>query len=59
MTLIYCRYTSSGGDRRIRVLNAALPVTNQLIDVFNYADEDAATNLLGKMGTFLIDIHST
>lgn len=42
-------YTTSNGERRIRVMNLAIPVTTQLIDIFNSADLEAITNLMGKM----------
>ncbi|XP_013421986.1 protein transport protein Sec24A [Lingula anatina] len=42
-------YTSSKGERRIRVHNLCLPVTNQLTDVFSGADQQAIAGLLAKM----------
>jgi protein transport protein SEC24 len=42
-------YTTSSGERRIRVMNLAIPVTNQLIDIFTSADVEAIVNLMGKM----------
>jgi protein transport protein SEC24 len=41
-------YTSSGGERRIRVLTQALPVTSLMSDVVGSVDADACTALLTK-----------
>ncbi|XP_013073220.2 protein transport protein Sec24A-like isoform X1 [Biomphalaria glabrata] len=42
-------YTSSKGERRIRVHTLCVPVTNQLSDVFANADQQAIASLLAKM----------
>ncbi|XP_070186969.1 protein transport protein Sec24A-like isoform X2 [Littorina saxatilis] len=42
-------YTSSKGERRIRVHSLAVPITNQLSDVFAGADQQAIASLLAKM----------
>ncbi|XP_076437651.1 protein transport protein Sec24A-like isoform X2 [Babylonia areolata] len=42
-------YTSSKGERRIRVHSLCVPVTNQLSDVFTGADQQAIASLLAKM----------
>ncbi|XP_067672447.1 protein transport protein Sec24A-like isoform X2 [Haliotis asinina] len=42
-------YTSSKGERRIRVHTLCLPVTNQLSDVYAAADQQAIVCLLAKM----------
>jgi len=42
-------YTTSSGERRIRVFTQCLPVTNQLVDLFKSADVDAVTTLTAKM----------
>ncbi|OWF43608.1 protein transport protein Sec24A-like isoform X2 [Mizuhopecten yessoensis] len=43
-------YTSSKGERRIRVHTMCLPVTNQISEVIAGADQKAIINLLAKMG---------
>jgi len=43
-------YTSSKGERRIRVHTLCLPVTNSLADVYGGADQLAIAGLLAKMG---------
>ncbi|KAJ3118535.1 COPII subunit [Phlyctochytrium bullatum] len=43
-------HTSSNGERRIRVLTLAIPVTNNLADVFASADQFAIAALLAKKG---------
>ena len=48
-------YTSSEGERRIRVITQALPVTNLASDVIQSVDTDALTALIAKQG---IDIAS-
>lgn len=45
-------YTSSTGDRRIRVHTLALPTTTDLAAVFHGADAQALACLLAKMGPF-------
>ncbi|GMR48593.1 hypothetical protein PMAYCL1PPCAC_18788, partial [Pristionchus mayeri] len=43
-------YTSSKGDRRIRVHTLCLPTTNELSTLFNNVDLKATVSLLAKMG---------
>jgi protein transport protein SEC24 len=43
-------YTTSGGERRIRVFTQCLPVTNSLPELFKLADVDAVTAITAKMG---------
>ena len=40
----------SPGERRIRVLTLALPITNDLAVLYNAASAPAMANLLSKMG---------
>jgi len=42
-------YTSSSGQRRIRVHNLVLPITGELSDMYKDADIDATMNLLAKV----------
>eukprot|EP01121_Diplochlamys_sp_Union-15-3_P010019 TRINITY_DN2768_c0_g1_i1.p1 TRINITY_DN2768_c0_g1~~TRINITY_DN2768_c0_g1_i1.p1 ORF type:complete len:755 (+),score=92.40 TRINITY_DN2768_c0_g1_i1:51-2315(+) len=42
-------YTTSSGERRIRVFTVALPTTSSLKDCLNYVDLDACMNMMGKM----------
>ena len=42
-------YTTSSGERRIRVHTVQLPVTSGLNALFDAADVDACANLLGRM----------
>jgi len=42
-------YTTSSGERRIRVLTSCLPVVSNTSDMFKYADVGAITNLVAKM----------
>eukprot|EP00040_Diaphanoeca_grandis_P034644 m.215931 g.215931 ORF g.215931 m.215931 type:complete len:998 (-) comp33197_c0_seq1:96-3089(-) len=42
-------YTSSNGERRIRVHTLALPTTNSLADTFSGADVQTLIGMLGKM----------
>lgn len=42
-------YTSSKGERRIRVHTMCLPVTNNLSDLINSADQQCIVGLLSKM----------
>ncbi|XP_006824913.1 protein transport protein Sec24A-like [Saccoglossus kowalevskii] len=42
-------YTSSKGERRIRVHTMCLPVTNQITEVYAGADQQGIIGLLGKM----------
>ena len=41
-------YTSSNGERRIRVHTMVLPVTNSLTDMLDSVDIDCAVNILAK-----------
>jgi protein transport protein SEC24 len=41
-------YTSSEGDRRIRVLNISVPNTSSLGNLFRYAEMDTTMNYLAK-----------
>ncbi len=41
-------YTTSSGERRIRVHTLAIPTTNLASDVFNGVDIDALCNLMAK-----------
>ena len=41
------------GERRIRVLTLALPVTNDLGTLYSSASAPAMANLLAKMGTLV------
>jgi len=41
-------YTSSEGERRIRVINQALPVTQSLSDMFAATNVNAMTNVIAK-----------
>ena len=43
-------YTSAGGERRVRVLNLNLPVTNHIGNVFRFADFDTSVVRLLKEG---------
>jgi protein transport protein SEC24 len=47
-------YTTHFGERRIRVITMALPVTTELSQIYNSVDQLALTNLLSKMGMFLL-----
>ncbi|XP_050538607.1 protein transport protein Sec24A isoform X2 [Daktulosphaira vitifoliae] len=42
-------YTSSNAERRIRVHTMCIPVTDNLNDIFQYADQQAITCLIAKM----------
>ncbi|KAI8871996.1 hypothetical protein GQ42DRAFT_120009 [Ramicandelaber brevisporus] len=42
-------YTTSAGERRIRVHNLAVPVTAQIANVFRHADIDVSVNVLTKL----------
>ena len=46
-------YTSAKGERRIRVHTMCLPVTNNVTEVFNGADQQAILSMLSKMGQYL------
>lgn len=45
-------YTSSSGERRVRVLNMSMGVTGLIGNVFRFADLDAAITLYTKEGKF-------
>ncbi len=49
-------HTSDNGERRIRVLTQAVPVTNNLHDVFASADVKTIATLLSKKGTFIFNL---
>jgi len=49
-------YTTSGGERRIRVHTINLPVTSQMVDLYNWTDSDAMANLMARQS---IDMFST
>ena len=44
-------YTTSSGERRIRVATVCLPVTATLADLFRFADLTSVVALTAKMGT--------
>lgn len=46
------RYTSSSGERRIRVHNIAVPVVTGLGEMYHQADTGAIVSLLARLGTF-------
>lgn len=46
-------YTSSSGERRVRVLNMSMGVTGLIGNVFRFADLDAAVTLYAKEGEFI------
>lgn len=41
-------YTSANGDRRVRLLNLALPVSSMIGNVFRFADFDAVVSIIYK-----------
>lgn len=43
-------YTSSGGERRVRVLNTSMGVTGLVGNVFRFSDLDASVTLYAKEG---------
>lgn len=43
-------YTTIDGERRIRVLTMELPITSALTTMFEAADIDACTSLMGRIG---------
>jgi protein transport protein SEC24 len=47
-------HTSSSGERRIRVITTAVPITHQLSDVFASADPYAIATLLAKKGKLTV-----
>jgi hypothetical protein len=56
------RYTSSSGERRIRVHTAAAPVVSDLGEMYRQADTGAVVSLLSRIGelyrTTLFLLHS-
>lgn len=42
-------YTTSGGERRIRVHTINLPVTTQMVDLYNWVDAEAMANLEARI----------
>jgi protein transport protein SEC24 len=46
-------YTSSKGERRIRVHTLCLPVSANLPQLLRAADQEAIVGLISKMGTFV------
>ncbi|THU63035.1 hypothetical protein C4D60_Mb01t11480 [Musa balbisiana] len=49
VALFYQRYTSSSGERRIRVHTAAAPVVADLSEMYRQADTGAIVSLLGRL----------
>lgn len=47
-------YTSSKGERRIRVHTLCLPTTNSVSEVINRADQQAIVGMLAKFGKYRI-----
>ena len=45
-------YTSATGERRVRLHNIALPVTQVMANVFRFADMDATMAYCSKEGEF-------
>lgn len=45
-------HTSSGGERRVRVLNLALGTASLAHNLFRYADLDATTTFFSKVGKY-------
>ena len=43
-------YTTRSGERRVRVHNLNLAVTNQIADVFRAGDEDTAISIIVRKG---------
>lgn len=43
-------YTTLGGQRRIRLHNIVVPVTNSLTNIFRLVDLDTVLNLMAKQG---------
>jgi protein transport protein SEC24 len=50
-------HTASFGERRIRVVTAAYPVTSSLGEMYQNIDAPAMTNLLAKMGKGILERH--
>lgn len=47
-------YTTSAGERRVRVLNLSVHVTSLIGNVFRFADLDAIVTIFAKEGEYLI-----
>jgi protein transport protein SEC24 len=47
-------YTTATGQRRVRVINLSLPVTDNIGNVFRSAQMDVTLDLLMKQGTTLL-----
>ncbi len=47
-------YTSSKGERRIRIHTYCLPVSKNINELVNGADQEAIIGLVAKMGNFLL-----
>ncbi len=47
-------YTSSKGERRIRIHTYCLPVSKNLNELINGADQEAIIGLVAKMGKIII-----
>ena len=47
-------HTSSSGERRIRVLTLAVPLTSHINEVFSSVDQSAMTALLAKKGMLIL-----
>jgi hypothetical protein len=50
VSLTTIRYTSSSGERRIRVHTAAAPVVTDLSEMYRQADTGAIVSLLARIG---------
>jgi protein transport protein SEC24 len=46
-------YTSSKGDRRIRVHTLSLPTSANLMDIYSNVDQEAIVSLVAKMGKLI------
>ena len=53
ISLASTRYTSSSGERRIRVHTAAAPVVTDLSEMYRRADTGAIISVLSRLGKFL------
>jgi hypothetical protein len=52
VSLTTIRYTSSSGERRIRVHTAAAPVVTDLSEMYRQADTGAIVSLLARIGQY-------
>lgn len=52
------RYTSSSGERRIRVHTAAVPVVTNLGEMYRLADTGAIISLFSRLGREIISLTS-